>query len=83
MIARCRKDVVNYSKPVLFKATVYAKFAAGNKAFLLSWLGLLFCQRERGKGLTTRRKEIIILIVCRFSFAGLVRAVSCHDSKVT
>jgi hypothetical protein len=38
---------------------------------------------ERGDGVTSKRKQIIIMIVCRCSYAGLVCAVSCHASDVT
>jgi len=52
VIARCKNDVVNNDKPVLFKTTDYAKFSAAYKTFSLSWLGLVFCPKERGEGVT-------------------------------
>jgi hypothetical protein len=42
-------DSVNYSKPVLFKATDYAKFTAANKASFVLWLGWVFYSGARGE----------------------------------
>ena len=56
MIARCKQDVVNNGKLVLFKTTEYAKLSAAYKAFFLLWLGVVFCPVERGEGVISKRK---------------------------
>ena len=51
MIARCKKDVVNKAKLVLFKTTDYAKFSAAYKAFfffVVAVCGILSRGKRRG-----------------------------------
>jgi len=50
VIARCKKDVVNNDKPVLFKTTEYVNFSAAYKAFscVVAGFGVLSKGKKRG-----------------------------------
>jgi hypothetical protein len=51
MIASCRKAVVKYSKPVLFKPQ-------SRQSLPFMWLGVASCPGERGDDLTTKENEL-------------------------
>ena len=57
MIARCRKAVVNYSKPVLFQPLIRQYLQQQIKpSFCHGSVCVVFRPGKRGEGVTTKRK---------------------------